>query len=119
MPKPTIIPEFSGRQHHFMSIADIYISLGQPPEFVVEPDLDCKYCPDAYAVTAKGTKLLIECQLSRISNPKMQEKINDFAATYPKHQINGLLIYYAGKEYQIQKPEGFQILQKKMPARSY
>lgn len=119
MPKPTIIPESSGRQLHFLAIADIYLKLFQPLIFVVEPDLDCNYCPDAYVETDKGQKALIECQRTRISNPKMQEKIDKFAATFPKHKVNLLLIFYDGVPFDIVTPSGFDIRQQKLPPRSY
>lgn len=116
MPNPTLIPPSSGRIEHFLGIADVYLSLGMPPTFVVEPDLSKAYKPDAYVKTEKGAIAVIEYQRSRISNTKMQEKLDQFVDAFKKkeHSVKTVIIY-AYKPYDVKVPEGFQLLQKLIP----
>lgn len=116
MPNPTMIPPSSGRIEHFLGIADVYLSLGMPPTFVVEPDLSKEYKPDAFVKTDKGAIAVIEYQRSRISNNKMQDKLNEFVKAFKqKEHFVKTVIIYAHKAYDVSVPEGFQLLQKPIP----
>jgi len=110
MPNPTIIPPSSGRLLHFLGIADVYISLEQPPVFVVEPDMSKEYRPDAYVRLKNGATAVVEYQRSRISTPKMQEKVDQFV----KYGKVKTMLVYTHRPYELNVPTGFQIVQKKI-----
>lgn len=114
MPNPTIIPPSSGRIEHFLGIADVYLALGMPPVFVVEPDMSKEYKPDAYVRMPDNAAAVIEYQRSRISNTKMQEKVDLFMQTFGEHKTRTMLIY-ATKPYELIVPVNFRIIQKELP----
>lgn len=82
MPNPTIIHPSSTRINHFMGLADLYMKYDQPPTFIVEPDMKHEYCPDAYMINEKDEQVCIELQLSKVSNKKIQEKVDGFVNSY-------------------------------------
>jgi hypothetical protein len=82
MPNPTIIHPNSTRTNHFLGIADLYMRYGQPPTFVVEPDMKHDYHPDAYMITPNQEQICVELQLSKVSSRKIQEKVNGFMDSY-------------------------------------
>jgi hypothetical protein len=111
-----MIPPSSGRTEHFLGIADVYLSLGMPSTFVVEPDISKEYRPDAYVKMENGATAVIEYQRSRISNTKMQEKMDQFVNSCRKKEHNvRTVIIYAYKPYDVKVPTGIQLLQKLIP----
>jgi hypothetical protein len=117
MPNPAMMNEQSPKILHFLGLVDIYLSLGKPAIYTVEPDIDENYRPDAYCRLGDFGPTLIELQRSTISKRKMQEKVNGFVLTYQKkkHDAKTLLIY-TDKPYSLDVPYGFQIVQRKLEA---
>lgn len=67
-----------------MAIVDTFIELDQPEFFIVEPEWS-SYHPDIYCRV--GCMLwCIEVQLSKVSNLKMQKKINEFIRGYKRQE---------------------------------
>jgi hypothetical protein len=109
MPKPPII---KGNIDHFLEIAQLYIALGMPEHFDVEPRFN-DYEPDVYT-TVDHQKVCIEVQRSRISDRKMQSKVDEFMMSYymKQHEANILWIYSSNR-YDVKASDAFIIKQGK------
>ena len=82
---------------------------GQPVIFEVEPDLKCDYRPDVFMIR-NGKRIFIELQLTRISNKKMQDKINRYTQSfYLKHHNVDNLWIVTDHLYNLSAPDGFNI----------
>lgn len=97
---------------HFLGLVDIYIALGQPDVYEVEPQVSDDYRPDAYT-RLDGVPTIIEYQRSIVSTKKMISKVEQFVSTYHrgKHDAKRLLIISETK-YNIPSYLGFHIEQK-------
>jgi hypothetical protein len=62
---------------HQLKIVDTFINIGCPDECLVEPELG-GYEPDLFYKDHFNRSVCVEVQLSRISQKRMQEKINNF-----------------------------------------
>jgi hypothetical protein len=117
MPNPTIIHPQSNKINHFLGIVDLYIKLGQPKIFEVEPVINDEYRPDAYFRLSDGTPVLIELQRTLVSTKRMQEKVEAFAKAFLKKQHDAKTLWIvADTEYRIKVPAGFSVVQRKMDA---
>jgi hypothetical protein len=99
----------SSKLEHYLAIVDTYIELKQPEFFVVEPDW-ASYRPDVYCRV--GHMLwCIEVQRSKITNGKMQRKINEFVRSYRReeHDATNLWIKTGFTWNNLQAPENMDI----------
>jgi hypothetical protein len=114
MPNPALIHTQSAKLRHYLGLVDIYLTLGKPEVFHVEPHIAESYRPDASTVIS-NSPVLLEYQRSLVSNRKMQEKVDGFVETNKQglHDAKTLLIV-TDYEYDLRIPEGFGIIQKKM-----
>lgn len=112
MPNPAKIHHHSAKLQHHLYLVDLYIRYGKPEKFSLEPKITPEYIPDVYMV--KNNKaVIIEAQLSRISNGKMQNKVDMFVDTLlkGKHRVNELWIM-CNDEYVLQHPSSVVVKQK-------
>jgi hypothetical protein len=114
MPNPALINEQSPKILHFLGIADIYMTLGRPAIYEVEPKITDEYQPDAYTRLTEGPAV-VELQRSTISTKKFQNKVDLFVEAYRrnKHDARTLLVY-SDKPYNITLPSGFRVEQRKL-----
>jgi hypothetical protein len=110
MPNPTIIHPRSRRIEHFLKIVDLYIETCLPDHFDVEPTFSNEYRPDVYA-TINGERMVIEVQRTRISNRKMQEKVDAFMRSYymKEHDARTMWIC-ASMRYDVSVESGFKVI---------
>jgi hypothetical protein len=113
MPNPSLIHLRSASTDHFLGLVDLYIALGQPQVYTVEPQITEEYRPDAY--TRLPAPVLIELQRSTISSKKMQQKVDQFvkSSQEKKHDARTLLIV-TDRPYSIKVPSGFNVVQRSM-----
>lgn len=110
MPNPTICHPESQNIRHFLGLADIYIQLGKPEVYIVEPPVNDKYRPDVY--TRCPDPVCIEYQRSKITIKKMQEKVDNFAKAYVKGEHDAKTLWIMSDiSYQVKTPESFKIIQ--------
>lgn len=110
MPNPTIIHPESQNCRHFLGIVDLYISLGKPEVFYVEPVCSSDYRPDVYCRVEHP--LVIEYQRSKITIKSMQEKINNFAKAYTRGEHDAKTLWIMSDiTYNVKTPEGFKVIQ--------
>lgn len=110
MPNPTIIHPESQNCRHFIGIVDLYIQLGKPEVFEVEPVCNPNYRPDIYC--RLDYPLVVEYQRSKITIKKMQEKIDNFAKAYVNGEHDAKTLWIMSNiRYNIKEPEGFRIIQ--------
>lgn len=106
----------SSKIPHFLGLADIFIRLGRPKIFEVEPYVNDEYRPDAYT-RIDDLPVLIELQRSRISHPKMMDKIDQFVASYKSKQHDARTLWIiTDHEYRLSLPRGFTVEQKRPEA---
>jgi len=115
MPNPARIHHQSSKLEHFLGLADIYIALGQPQVFEIEPNISSEYRPDAYVVQG-GRHFVIEYQRTPISNSRMQEKLDAFFRTHAQglHRANEMIIVNGTNrtvKYKVTAPSTFKIRQ--------
>jgi hypothetical protein len=107
MPNPPIINKRSSRIDHFLAIADLYLTLGCPDHYDVEPPFanGNGYRPDVYA-TIDGERVCIEIQRSHKSNRHIQAKVNGFIRTFYRgdHKARTLWIV-SDRRYNVKIPE--------------
>lgn len=87
---------------------DLYLQLGKPKQYVVEPEIrGFDYRPDV-ATIMDGEPILIEYQRSHTSNKEMQKKVNGFAQSFPAHGCRTLWIV-TDRKFKIEEPKGYQV----------
>ena len=108
MQNPTIIHTESSKIRHYLAIADLYIRLGKPPIYEIEPQVDPEYVPDVY--TRLHEPIIVEIQRSYISHKKMQSKVDGFVRTFKlgKHDARTLWIV-TDLDFKVSVPEGFKV----------
>jgi hypothetical protein len=105
MPDPPIIHPRSTRINHFLKIADLYIELGKPNHYDVEPPFN-NYRPDVYA-TIGEISVCIEVQLTRVAKRKIQSKVDRFVRSYYLGEHKARVIWiYTEKTYDLKAPNG-------------
>jgi uncharacterized protein (DUF1499 family) len=110
MPNPTMIHTQSSKTQHFLSLVDVYIDLGQPNIYQIEPQINQEYRPDVYARLPEPT--IIEVQRSYISHKKMQEKLNMFVDSSIRRQHDSNILWIIStREYKLKVPSGFTVIQ--------
>lgn len=110
MPNPTICHPESQNIRHFLGIAEIYLYLGQPSVFEVEPQVNANYRPDAYVRCEEP--MIVEYQRSKITIKKMQEKIDLFAKSCQNGEHDAKTLWVVSDiTYNVTTPKGFQLIQ--------
>ena len=71
----------SSKLEHHLGLADLYIRLGFPEIFEVEPMISAKYRPDVYMVR-KERHVIIEYQRTIVTKATMQNKLDRFVESY-------------------------------------
>lgn len=95
---------------HFLGIVDLYIQLGKPEVFIVEPMCNSDYRPDVYCRVEYP--LVIEYQRSKVTIKKMQDKIDNFAKAYVKGEHDAKTLWIMSDiQYSVKTPDGFRIIQ--------
>ena len=114
MPNPAMINMQSPKLKHFLGLVDVFLTLGQPEIYEVEPQVTEDYRPDAYT-RIEGVPTIIELQRSTISTKKMQLKVDLFIQAYKlkKHDARRLLVY-TDITYRLNVPSGFEVIQEKL-----
>lgn len=114
MPNPAMINMQSPKLKHFLGLVDVYIALGQPEIYEVEPQITDEYRPDAYT-RINDAPTLIELQRSTISRKKFQLKVDLFVQSFKmkKHDAKRLLVY-TDSPYKLTVPAGFEVIQQKL-----
>lgn len=114
MPNPAMINIQSPKLKHFLGLVDVFITLGQPEIYEVEPQITDDYRPDAYT-RLDMVPTIIELQRSTISRKKFQAKVDMFVQSYKmkKHDARTLLVY-TDTAYKLTIPSGFEIIQRKL-----
>lgn len=112
MPNPALIHTQSAKLKHYLGLVDIYITLGKPEVYEIEPYFSPDYRPDA-RTALMGSSVLVEYQRSIISHKKMQEKVDAFVNTNKQglHDAKSLLIV-TDYGYEVTAPSGYEILQR-------
>lgn len=95
MPNPALIHTESSKIRHYLAIADVYIQLGKPQIYAIEPQINEQYTPDVYT-RINDVPIIIEVQRSYISNKKMQQKINQFVESYRKGEHDATILWVFG-----------------------
>lgn len=112
MPNPSVIHPQSPRIQHHLAVADLYIQLGQPKVYEIEPIINDEYRPDAYT-RLDGEPVLIELQRTVISAKKMQAKVDAFAESFVRKQHDAKTLWIVSDYvYQVKAPTGFTVAQK-------
>ena len=111
MPNPARMHHQSSKLEHFLGIADLFIRMGQPQVFDVEPHITDNYRPDVYMVK-DDRHAIVEYQRTIISHKKMQNKVDAFVAAYNsgRHNCRTLLIV-TDYRYNVTAPSSFKIVQ--------
>lgn len=109
MPNPVLIHTESTKLRHYLGLVDLYIRLGKPDIYEVEPKFDEEYQPDAYT-RIEGEPIIVEFQRTHTSNKRMQEKVDGFVRTFKekKHDATVLLLV-SDERYKVDAPLGFEI----------
>lgn len=89
--KGTSIRENTSRLEHYLAIVDAYIDLGCPNVFEVEPAWP-SYRPDAYA-QVDGQYVCIEVQTSKVTNKRIQNKINRFVRSWQRQEHDATTLW--------------------------
>lgn len=109
MPNPALIHTESSKIRHYLAIADVYIQLGKPRVYAIEPQINEHYTPDVYA-RINDVPIIIEVQRSYISNKKMQQKINQFVESYRKGEHDATILWVFGNyPWKVEIPSGFTV----------
>lgn len=112
MPNPSVIHPQSPRLQHHLAVADLYIQIGQPKVYEIEPTINELYRPDAYT-RLDGVPILIELQRTVISAKKMQAKVDAFAEAYHRKQHDAKTLWIVSDYvYTVKTPAGFTVAQK-------
>lgn len=100
------VRENSSKLFHYLEIVDTYIELGKPSMFHVEHLLEF-YIPDVYT-----GDMCIEIQRSKVSNQRIQDKINRFVYAYQKglHDAQTLWIRSPFKWKHLMAPSGLRVV---------
>lgn len=85
------IRENSAKLDHHLSIVDTFIELEKPDFFEVEPQWE-SYKPDVYC-RIRHQLWCIEVQRSKVTNPRIQRKINEFVRSYQKEEHDALNLW--------------------------
>lgn len=111
MPNPARMHHQSSKLEHFLGIADLFIRLGQPEVYEVEPYICDEYRPDVYMVK-DGKHVIIEYQRSIVTLKKMQNKVDGFVASYNsgRHNCRELWIV-TDYRYNVTAPSSFKVVQ--------
>jgi competence CoiA-like predicted nuclease len=110
MPNPAFIHTQSSRIQHFLGLVDIYLLLGKPERFLVEPDIpNHAYRPDAIT-QLRDQRIVIEYQRSHISHKTMQEKVNNFVDSGDIHKSKELWII-TDKSFKVEYPKEYTVQQ--------
>lgn len=119
MPNPAMIHGKSQKVNHHLKVVDVFISLGCPVNFYIEPEYG-HYRPDAYLIDELNKHICIEVQLTPISKTKMQQKIDNFVATYlNEHHAREMYLYTDHRYDGIKIPEGFKVHKLPIPNEIY
>lgn len=99
----------SSKLEHFLGLADLYLQLGRPSVFNIEPQISDEYRPDAYMVK-DGSHAVLEYQRTLISQKRMQDKVDRFVNAYAagKHRCRIMLIA-SNVKYKVTAPTGFTV----------
>lgn len=110
MPNPTLIHPESQNVRHFVGIAELYLQLGKPKIYEVEPQVNDHYRPDIYTHAVAPT--VIEYQRSRISQKRMQVKVDLFVESFRAgdHDARKLWVL-SDTPYDLKIPQDFQLIQ--------
>jgi hypothetical protein len=104
-----MIHPLSTKTKHFLAIAEFFLRIGKPKDYIVEPNLMCEYRPDVYMIY-KEEHIVIEIQLTHISTSKMQKKVDNWVKSYKekKHYAKKMWIV-SDNLYRLTAPEGFEV----------
>lgn len=83
---------------HALKIVDVYIYLKCPGACLVEPELG-SYEPDLFYRDHFNRSVCVEVQLTKISQKRMQEKVNNFMKEEGKNHDSRLLLIYSDHKY--------------------
>lgn len=118
MPNPALVHGKSQKVNHHLKVVDVYIYFGCPEVFTIEPVFS-HYRPDAFMIDGNGHNICIEVQLTPISKTKMQQKIDNFRATFHDHHCYNLYIITDHRYDGLKVPEGFHIHKLPIPKEVY
>jgi hypothetical protein len=112
MPNPPLVSVESAKSLHFLALVDLFITIGMPKVYVVEPPVNKEYRPDVYT-RLDGVPTMIEYQRTTISNELMQSKVDRFHAALNRGQHDARVLWIASeaKQYKVETPEGIIIAQ--------
>jgi len=111
MPNPSVIHPQSPKIPHHLALADLYIQIGQPKIYEIEPKINDDYVPDVY--TRLDTPIIVELQRTVISQKKMQAKVEAFVDSFYRKQHDARTLWIVSDYvYNVKVPEGFNIVQK-------
>lgn len=110
MPNPSIIHPESQNIRHFLGLVDLYIQLGKPEVYEIEPIVNASYRPDVYMHSPHP--ILVEYQRSKITIKKMQEKVDHFEKSFHANEHDAKTLWILSDvSYSIKIPQGFQVIQ--------
>ena len=116
MPNPTLINIQSSKTQHFLGLVDVYIRLGRPEIYEVEPVVNENYRPDAYT-RINGEPVVIELQRSTVSAKKMQAKVDAFVESHIRRQHDAKTLWIISPvSYKLNVPTGYRVVQQKEKA---
>jgi hypothetical protein len=82
------------KSDHQLKIVDTFIELGKPNQCIIEPELG-SYEPDLFYKDHFNRSVCVEVQLTRISQKRMQEKVNTFIKEEGVNHDSRLLVVYS------------------------
>lgn len=110
MPNPTMIHPESSKLKHALALVDLYIELGCPAVYQVEPNICETYRPDVYM--RNPHPIIVEVQRSTVSKKKMQQKVDGFVQSYYLKQHDAKELWFISTvEYNVEIPSGFVLKQ--------
>lgn len=106
----------SAKLEHFLGLVDLFIELGQPEIYQIEPAISDEYQPDVYLRNPEP--VIVEYQRTRITNKRMQDKVDAFvySAQQKKHDARVLWIV-SDYIYTVKAPPSFTIEYREPPAK--
>lgn len=112
---PTPIHHKSNKIEHTLKIVDFYIQEGNPKQFLIEPKLG-SYEPDVFYRDSKNQSISVEIQITPISLPKMQTKLNQFISEYGKTHDSTIFMICSNQSYtKLKVPPNTKVVHKPLP----
>ena len=111
---PSPIHHKSNKINHYLKIVDYFISESCPEYFAVEPLLG-SYEPDVLYKDHFNRSVCVEIQLTKISNKRMQDKIDRFVKECGITHDSKLLVLVSDFNYKLTIDPRFKLIRKPIP----